>query len=415
MGSGWGRWLRPMRRGWTMEPGCWDPGPLRLRFTTGRSLAGSYPPPRVRRGCAPRYVRPRWVHANHSIRFLSASKDLVGGDARARTVRHPILSELQTRTAARADKPVLHVLSIPCSFAAEFRTHVGFSCATKAARLDAEASTRRGWQPIVPGSNSVLEEARCHAKSTAIRKELRRIQRRSGVTLSMLLRCRDQARECGAPPSLLEEFEHAIRADVWWDPIVSIEARDGGKEMVYDFTVDDSLQSFMLSNGLFVHNTLNSFHTAGVVAQNVSTGLPRIKELIDVSKNAHTPCTVLRFHDSTPMESMRVIATTTLISGSTTSSSAWRWCTTRSRRAPPSRRTPPWSPWTRASEGWKPPARGVDLVVRHTLRPEREHMRLRALTPVVVRDLYDTSWAGTGTSSSDTNAITGASVRGSAG
>ena len=42
--------------------------------------------------------------------------------------------------------------------------------------------------------------------------------------------------------------------------------------------------------------TLNSFHTAGVVSRNVVLGVPRLKELLDVTKQPKTPCTTLRFH-----------------------------------------------------------------------------------------------------------------------
>jgi DNA-directed RNA polymerase II subunit RPB1 len=41
--------------------------------------------------------------------------------------------------------------------------------------------------------------------------------------------------------------------------------------------------------------TLNTFHTAGVAAKNVTLGLPRLKEILDGSKNAKTPCTTIRF------------------------------------------------------------------------------------------------------------------------
>ena len=44
---------------------------------------------------------------------------------------------------------------------------------------------------------------------------------------------------------------------VWWDTVASIDNLGPSNEQVYDFTVDQNLQSFMLINGLFVHNTLN--------------------------------------------------------------------------------------------------------------------------------------------------------------
>ena len=41
--------------------------------------------------------------------------------------------------------------------------------------------------------------------------------------------------------------------------------------------------------------TLNTFHTAGVASKNVTLGLPRLKEILDASKNCKTPCTTIRF------------------------------------------------------------------------------------------------------------------------
>ena len=82
-----------------------------------------------------------------------------------------------------------------------------------------------------------------------------------------------------------------------WDPVQSIDALGTSDETVYDFTVEEGLQSFMLSNGLFVHNTLNTFHFAGCASKNVTLGLPRLQELLTVSRNIKTRCTTVRFHE----------------------------------------------------------------------------------------------------------------------
>lgn len=63
----------------------------------------------------------------------------------------------------------------------------------------------------------------------------------------------------GRPAAQTKEITQALVADVFWDPIVEMARRPGGQdELVYDFTVDAACQSFMLTNGVFVHNTLNS-------------------------------------------------------------------------------------------------------------------------------------------------------------
>lgn len=52
--------------------------------------------------------------------------------------------------------------------------------------------------------------------------------------------------------------------------------------------------------------TLNTFHSAGVSAKNVTLGIPRFKEILDASKTPKTPCTTLRFMD--PFQSSATFA-----------------------------------------------------------------------------------------------------------
>jgi DNA-directed RNA polymerase beta' subunit len=162
-------------------------------------------------------------------------------------------------------------LNIPICFAAKFQEHIGFSIDYKVELLkyvviEQEKESMRGFQAYIPGINEVLEEIREYIPfggdknsfETLLRKEFRRIQRKPGITPKMLMRIREHAKSFKAPDYLIEELDYAINADVWWDPIVSIDIEKDSMEMVYDFTVDQNLQSFMLSNGVFVHNTLNS-------------------------------------------------------------------------------------------------------------------------------------------------------------
>lgn len=41
--------------------------------------------------------------------------------------------------------------------------------------------------------------------------------------------------------------------------------------------------------------TLNTFHSAGVATKNVTLGIPRLKELLDCTRNPKTPCVTIRF------------------------------------------------------------------------------------------------------------------------
>lgn len=171
-----------------------------------------------------------------------------------------------------AGKPgTIHRLTIPLCYAGKFQEHIGFSIERKVEKLAEIVKHQtlhktRHFQAHIPGMNDVLEQLRAcvpcggdkNSFQTLLRKELRRIQRKPGIMPQMLLRCREYAIKYDAPAHLLDDLDQAIRADVWWDPIASIEVERDSAEMVYDFTVDEKLQSFMLTNGVFVHNTLNS-------------------------------------------------------------------------------------------------------------------------------------------------------------
>ena len=84
-------------------------------------------------------------------------------------------------------------------------------------------------------------------------------------------------------------LKQAAAADAVYDEIVSIEYLPDPKEYVYDFTVPGN-DSFMVDTGVLVHNTLDSFHSSGTAAAvKATSGVPRLKELLSVSKNIKTP------------------------------------------------------------------------------------------------------------------------------
>lgn len=74
--------------------------------------------------------------------------------------------------------------------------------------------------------------------------------------------------------------------------IQKVDESDYKHKYVYDFSVDD-YETFMLSNGIFVHNTLNTFHTAGLTVNTVVTGVPRLLELMNTTKEPKSSsCTI---------------------------------------------------------------------------------------------------------------------------
>ncbi|MEM3185755.1 MAG: DNA-directed RNA polymerase subunit A' [Conexivisphaerales archaeon] len=86
----------------------------------------------------------------------------------------------------------------------------------------------------------------------------------------------------------IETLRSFLAEDVVWDEIVAIERLQSRKEKVYDFSVP-GLETFVTSEGIVTHNTLRTFHFAGVKERDVTLGLPRLIELVDARKQPSTP------------------------------------------------------------------------------------------------------------------------------
>lgn len=97
----------------------------------------------------------------------------------------------------------------------------------------------------------------------------------------------------------LSILEQAINSNVIWDEIISIEyyqPENPEEEYVYDFTVPGN-QTFMVNDGVFVHNTLNTFHSIGILSKtNATRGVPRIDEILSLSKNIKNPSLTIQLH-----------------------------------------------------------------------------------------------------------------------
>lgn len=95
----------------------------------------------------------------------------------------------------------------------------------------------------------------------------------------------------------LEQWKQAIDGDIYWDPIVKLEILSDSTENVYDFTVQGN-QTFSISNGILVHNTLNVFHFVGVSEKNIPLGVPRLNEIINNANTTKNPSLTIYLKDS---------------------------------------------------------------------------------------------------------------------
>src|SRR5439155_20201760 len=102
----------------------------------------------------------------------------------------------------------------------------------------------------------------------------------------------------------------AIREeDVGWDGIAGIAPVAAPDRPVYDLSVP-GLETFTTGDGVVTHNTMRTFHYAGVAEMNVTLGLPRLIEIVDARRVPSTPIMELFVESGhTDLEKMRKIAT----------------------------------------------------------------------------------------------------------
>jgi len=105
-------------------------------------------------------------------------------------------------------------------------------------------------------------------------------------------------------------LKQAATSNVIWDEIIDIEIYTPEQtNYVYDFTVPCN-QTFMTDYGVIIHNTLNTFHFAGVSSKsNVTRGVPRIEEILSLSAEPKNPSLTvyLKEEDETQKEKANTI------------------------------------------------------------------------------------------------------------
>ena len=105
----------------------------------------------------------------------------------------------------------------------------------------------------------------------------------------------------------LEILKQAYNSNVIWDEIINIDIYTPDQtDYVYDFTVPRN-ETFMVNNGIIIHNTLNTKHSAGQAGKgSTNMGVNRIQELVHNSKNIKTPQMQIYFNSENEMNKNNV-------------------------------------------------------------------------------------------------------------
>jgi DNA-directed RNA polymerase beta' subunit len=261
--------------------------------------------------------------ARHQIRVGSRSQQLIRDIARLLPVCG-VFGSLCEERSVRIPDAVMYTLNVIRKHAATFQKEIGFCLPEKAAGLQEiitynmrDAKNLREDIDMIPELGDVIATTGRLLKMPGQSRNYGRygsdrVTKKTAIgrrTLESYIQefkhtiaetpvsdeagpgiCRE---DCGCPimknhkelQQNMAILESAAASDVIWDEITSLEILEDPNELVYDFTVPGN-DSFMVDDSIFVHNTLNTFHLAGVAAKSGMTrGVPRLKELLKATQN----------------------------------------------------------------------------------------------------------------------------------
>jgi DNA-directed RNA polymerase subunit A" len=147
----------------------------------------------------------------------------------------------------------------------------------------------------VPNFGHALETA---ATSVGIpQRQVNSATKRQRIGRNRLSRLIDEIeRRADERPPELDTLKNAVEGDVVWERIETIDRVPSTGEYVYDVSVA-GLETFTTAQGVVTHNTMNTFHYAGVAEIDVTQGLPRLIELVDARKEPDTPMMTVYLED----------------------------------------------------------------------------------------------------------------------
>jgi DNA-directed RNA polymerase beta' subunit len=232
----------------------------------------------------------------HQIRAGSRSKNLIRHISRLLSYCG-FFASFGEETSVRMPDKVMYTIQILKKHAQAFKEKIGFTLEEKAKALDEiitymarenKHDTKEIYDKIPELGDLIADTGRIldlpgHSRNYG------RWTKKESVGRLTLLTYIEEFKAAKSPDQQvlknIELLEEAAHSDVVWDEITELIYLDDPKEFVYDFTVPGN-DSFMVDDAIMVHNTLNTFHLAGVAAKsNVTRGVPRLKELLKVTQN----------------------------------------------------------------------------------------------------------------------------------
>jgi len=216
-----------------------------------------------------------------------------------------LFGSMSEEASIRIKDKVQHTLTIPRKFAFNYKDKIGFNLPEKAMALDEiiqynnrpDAHSVQEMIDKIPELGETIAETGRLLKMPGQSRTYGRWAKKDAIGRQTLekyvaefdAKIAELTEKVEKIPIQVEQnmmiLKSALNADVVWDEIVELIYHEDPKEYVYDFTVPGN-DSFMVDCNVLVHNTLNTFHQAGVASKSaVTRGVPRLRELLKVTQN----------------------------------------------------------------------------------------------------------------------------------
>lgn len=197
-------------------------------------------------------------------------------------------------------------LRIPGKHAPLFRDLIGFNISNKhealerLSSLEEEKGSRKSVTydiiDMIPNFGTLLKEIGHKLKvagRSSLGASIRKFTKNQLIGRQTLGRYISKFSEIAAKKKIdisnqLQVLQGAYESGVFWDEIIKLEKIPSPTDYVYDFSVE-GFETFVTIDGIVTHNTLKTFHFAGVAEFNVTLGLPRLIEIVDARRNPSTP------------------------------------------------------------------------------------------------------------------------------
>lgn len=224
------------------------------------------------------------------IRVSSRSKELING-----------ISVLLNRLGIFASKDTekqQKTLTLPHKHAHQFKQKIGFTDPEKNKKINQiKEKPNQEYIDIIPGIGELIKEI---AKELRIpSKRINNFYERDKIgreTLKKYINEFQQKATKEETKQKIKKLKKAANSEVIWDEIKEINKIEPTKNHVYDFSVKDT-ENFTTKQGIVTHNTMRTFHYAGVAEIDVTLGLPRLIEIVDARKTPSSPMMTIKLEE----------------------------------------------------------------------------------------------------------------------